>query len=223
MRLPLALLLALAPAGLSEPLTVVPVASPGEGLAKAGEWPVVFQGGPQVERLGRARVRWGDPGRELYFGPQAQRAREVRARTTSGMTPVVRIPSPPGGEPRLYLSDRDSLVAFTVDFGTWDTCPEIRGLRPGGVEVVPLPCPEAGAAALRALQEAGHVAEGKDARPRMRFRLANVRYVEPGFLAAGGVELDAELRLATRSKEPAVYRARFLLRDGHIQSCTLLD
>lgn len=213
-------LLALVPAMALAQVTVTPP----QGSPAGGEWPVAFRGGPQLVRLGVSRVGFGSPPRELVFLPTSDgKGRLVVARGETGDTPVARIPSPGGGEPRVYLSDRDDLAAFTVDFGTWDTCPEVRALRPGGAEVIPLPCAEAGRAGLAALQAAGHVPPGEDARTRMQFRLANLRYVEPGFLAAGGVELDAELGLHATGEERRVLRARFLLRDGRLQGCRLLD
>jgi hypothetical protein len=225
MRSTLLLLLLLATPAAAAPVATVPVEGIRDGLGENEEWPVVFQGGPTRTLLGRSRVRWGSPERELFFTAKGAKRRYVMARDTATgkSTRVATIPSPPGGEPRVYLSDRDDLAALTVDHGTWDTCPEIRALRPGGTETILLPCPEAGQAALTALQEAGHVPGDQDARARMRFRLTNLRYVEPGFLAEGGVELDAELRLITWSTDPKLIRARFVLRDGRIQSCRLLD
>lgn len=226
MRILLLMLFALASVTRAGPVTVEAVADAQRGAPDSGEWPVVFRGGPTLTRLGPGRVRWGSPPRAIFFAPtSAGKHRRVRSREVpSGIeTTLATIPAPSGGEARVYLSDRDDLAAFTVDFETWDTCPEIRALRPDGVEEIDLPCPEAGRAAMKALQDGGHMPSDQDSRARMRFRLANLRYVQPGFLAAGGVELDAELRVTSWSKDPQLFRARFILREGRIQACTLLD
>lgn len=182
---------------------------------------VAVQGGSgPATSLGERRIRWSEGRFELAFLPSGV---EGRARVlgfdgaSSSWQVLASIPSPGGGEPRIYLSDRDPLVAFTVDFQSWDTCPEIRWLRPEGSEPVPLPCPQAGIAAMRALRERGPK-DRSASLGQLQLRLRNLRWVKPSFLLEGGVDLEAELRWKVDGGVET-YPAELRLEGGKISRC----